>query len=241
MDPIMKPGRAAIRDRVTPPEEEPTRDYVDFEYLSYLNVFVAIANTIEAGRHGGTLLLAENRGPIDEHLKVKFAMSTSELGDRYVQFLNKRNVMIDDAYRAEKKRRKPDPGKYLEYQDEVTALARSAALIGRLASVDGAVVLTSDLSLVGFGAEIVLEKCPAVRAIEIDRTDDIWRQTKKRHLDSERYGMRHRSAMRLCGHVPSVAAFVVSQDGGINLVFSHERTLYFRKGIHAVNTMMAGS
>lgn len=241
LDAITKPGLAKLRQRVTPPVEEPAGQYFDFEYLAHLNVFVAIANTIESGRHGGTLLVADDFDTLKNHLKFKFAMPTAELGDRFVEFLNKRNVMIDDAYRAEAKGRKINPGKYLEYQDEVTALARSAAFIGRLSSVDGAVVMNSDLSLVGFGAEIVLENCPAVSVYELDQTDDLFRKTKKRLLNSERYGMRHRSAMRLCGHVPSVAAFVVSQDGGINLVFSRERKVYFRKGIHAVNTVMVGS
>lgn len=237
---ITKPGLAALQDRITPPKSEPPREYRDFEYSAYLNVIVSISNTIDAGRHGGTLILAREEQVLEKRVRAKFSMSEDELSLRFIEFMNKRNRMMDDWHRAKRVEANMRVGSYVGYRDSLSELTRTAAFVGRLAAVDGAVLVTSDLRLVGFGAEILLDGLRPVHAWELKDPHDLYRRTKKRRLDSEQYGMRHRSAMRLCGNVPDVAALVVSQDGGINAVFSYESKLYFRRNMNAVNTVMVG-
>jgi len=57
-------------------------------------------------------------------------------------------------------------------------------------------------------------------------------------FDSEESGMRHRSAIRLCAANSYVAAFVVSQDGGVTLVWNRQGRVYVKSGITTTNVNM---
>lgn len=94
------------------------------------------------------------------------------------------------------------------------ALFETAYLVAGLASVDGAVVVTKQHELVGFGGMISGE-LPPVRSVaraldlEANRTEE---------EDTESVGARHRSAYRLAGAVPGAVITVISQDGGVRFV-----------------------
>lgn len=94
------------------------------------------------------------------------------------------------------------------------AMEEFAELLANLASVDGAVVLTRRLELLGFGAEIA-GNLPAVttteQALDIEATTTVPETT-------EGVGTRHRSAYRLCAQLGDVLAMVLSQDGRIQVV-----------------------
>lgn len=83
-------------------------------------------------------------------------------------------------------------------------------LISKLTNVDGSVVLTKDLELLGFGAEILTDnmgrKPPAMRFVGYDDRE----QTYKTFKD---HGMRHRAGYRFCSAVKNSVAFIISQDG----------------------------
>ena len=53
------------------------------------------------------------------------------------------------------------------------------------------------------------------------------------------FGMRHRSAIRLCGTVDNLAVFVVSQDGGVSLIWNDKGDCYYKNGIQITNANMA--
>jgi len=57
-------------------------------------------------------------------------------------------------------------------------------------------------------------------------------------LDSEQFGMRHRSAIKLCSQCDEIIVFVVSQDGGISLVWNKERKVYLKSDIKTTNLNM---
>jgi DNA integrity scanning protein DisA with diadenylate cyclase activity len=235
----MRNGLASLTKQAPLPEYEPERERHEFEYHAYLNVFVAIANSIELAHHGGTLLIINDENSIKEHIRSKYPINSNELAEQFMGFLDKRHRFADGWHRMEAQGQgeEGDPTQYLAYREAVLSLARTASFVGRLAAVDGAVVITSDLRLVGFGTEIRLQNLPDVIAWELKEPMDLHRKKAKR-LNSEQYGMRHRSAMRLCGNLEGVAALVVSQDGGVNAVFSHQQKLYFRRRINAANTVM---
>jgi hypothetical protein len=89
------------------------------------------------------------------------------------------------------------------------ALFEMAHLIAGLFAVDGAVVLTKRLELLGFGAEIsgALEPVSVVaRALDAESE-----QTEPESTDG--VGTRHRSVYRLCQAVHDLIAVVISQDG----------------------------
>ncbi len=98
---------------------------------------------------------------------------------------------------------------------EAADLVRDRAnLIASLCSVDGAVVLTDRLRILGFGAEIVAQS-PTLKGVVI--ADDA-EAAVTRSCPIEDFGTRHRSAFRFCSSDQQVAAFVVSQDGDVRAI-----------------------
>jgi DNA integrity scanning protein DisA with diadenylate cyclase activity len=122
----------------------------------------------------------------------------------------------------------------LELRSSSQRLAEASNFVANLSGTDGAIVMRTDLSLVGFGAEIMLE------AIAARPVYEVWEAGLRagRALETEQFGMRHRSAMRLCAASKDVSVFVVSQDGAVSLVFSKENKVYIRRNITTVNANM---
>ncbi|MCZ7544183.1 MAG: DNA integrity scanning protein DisA nucleotide-binding domain protein [Anaerolineae bacterium] len=87
--------------------------------------------------------------------------------------------------------------------------------------------MRADFTVEGFGAEILLDKARRVTVYAPDDEDTRGMTV----MDSEQFGMRHRSAIRLCGSVPDVAVIVVSQDGGVSLVWNQDGKACFKTGI----------
>jgi hypothetical protein len=95
-------------------------------------------------------------------------------------------------------------------------LSQVIDFVAALAAVDGAVVLSRDLGLQGFGAEITQGRTPSGdERVEYD--DHPAPLGKPAPASLADFGMRHRSAIRFCQEVPGSMAFVVSQDGGIRM------------------------
>jgi hypothetical protein len=95
---------------------------------------------------------------------------------------------------------------------EASDLVRDRAnLIASLAKVDGAVVLTDRLRLLGFGAEIIAQS-PTLHDVVLAQ-DATAREVRRRPIED--FGTRHRSAFRFCSSHDQVAALVVSQDGDV--------------------------
>ncbi len=104
------------------------------------------------------------------------------------------------------------------------ALFEVAHLVATLANVDGAVVMTDDLEVLGFGAEIsgALPEVESVdRSLDLEGTQRVSERT-------DRVGTRHRSAYRLCQEVHDALVIVASQDGGVRFIrWQDERVTYF--------------
>ena len=94
------------------------------------------------------------------------------------------------------------------------ALFETAKLIAGLASADGAVVMTKEHDLLGFGG-MISGRLPAIRTVA--RAEDL----EGDHIAeeaTENVGSRHRSAYRLAGALPGAVVIVISQDGGVRFV-----------------------
>jgi hypothetical protein len=120
-----------------------------------------------------------------------------------------------------------DPGTLVGWGDYVAAtnktlleldeaLFESARFIANLAAVDGAVILTEGLDLVGFGGVIkgAFSKEEIIaRAIDVEGEQKVYER-------AEGVGTRHLSAYHLCKEIPDAIAIVISQDGNTKLVTS---------------------
>ena len=98
-----------------------------------------------------------------------------------------------------------------------------AHLVADLSAVDGAVVLTDRLELLGFGGEIA-GNLPEV--VNVARALDL-RGASRERVRTNLVGTRHRSAYRLCETVKRALAVVISQDGALRFVRWHDNAVTF--------------
>lgn len=209
--------------------ERATRPWADvhptFGAVLAGHVLRRIVATIRAAQHGGTLIIVP-AGRVAEllvdgsYLRVKYGFTDDEPRRRIATLMADimtelaRNAGPDAAvrwntYEASRAQR-------LREMDE--ALFEVAHLVADLTRVDGTVVMSDRLEILGFGVEISGE-LPQVlrvaRARDLEGTDREWVRT-------DRVGTRHRSAYRLCQAVRDALTLVVSKDGGLRFIRWHD-------------------
>ena len=176
--------------------------------------------TMRADRHGGTLVvmpavrIATLTG--DGALRAKYEFIEHEGGRRAQTIAVELGRLLADG--ADTRSSSPWRSFLRErattFRDQDLALLELSRLISGLSQVDGAVVLTDTLDIVGFGAEIGGELLPVQRVAHAQDLLGISREWVR----ADRVGTRHRSAYRLCQAVPEALALVVSQDGGLRVI-----------------------
>ncbi len=191
----------------------------------YLEFFKHVISTVRRSGHGGTIIsfpagmgrMATHENPYID-LKYRFA----EGGARNQL---RRTILQIMASLAESCGRRYGPDYSASWRDYVTLqggelaqlderVFKFARFIARLTGVDGAVVTTEGLELVGFGGIIqgTMEMGTAVaRALDLE---GLQREIER----VESVGTRHRSLYYLCNKLPEVLGIVVSQDAKTRLV-----------------------
>lgn len=250
---LLEEGHQVFAERIQRPRHAPTAMAQDFEWSAYSNVLLAIINSIRIRGHGGALVFAGRTsriaGPAGQSIQLKYGVASPNwhLADHYAALMAVRHGLADLQWTLEEDGDSALVANgeasvalarlrlaYTAVRDANHKLAETCNFIGHLAGADGAVVLRTDLALLGFGAEILLDQIAPSAVYEVSNTALYGGQ----ELDGEQFGMRHRSAMRLCSIAPDVAIFVVSQDGEVNLVFNHMGRVCFRRNINTTNTSM---
>jgi hypothetical protein len=185
-----------------------------------------VISVLRDARHGGTVIFvpSENAGEpsrVDPYidLRYRFAEGRARLSfpDLVVGILN-RLAQLHGA----SNRRGPGPVGWREFETTTDAqietldeaLFETAHLIAGLAAADGAVVMSKQNELLGFGG-MISGTLPAVnsvaRALDLEGEKVVEEGTAN-------VGARHRSAYRLAGALPGSVAVVISQDGGVRFV-----------------------
>ncbi len=243
---ILMSGERALHDRIVAPPHEAARETSDFEWTALLNTILCIVNGIKAHGHGGTVLLVAPGAESSLPVRTKFGIAEHEsvLGERFVEFLNTRHMLTEAALNRETPPRLMSREQALAHLQNAAFAAEedlvdAAAVAAGLAAVDGALVLTADLRTVGFGAEIVLDAAEPVIAHEVighAQSPESWPA-----VDSESFGMRHRSALRCVGVADQMAAFVVSQDGQVSLFWKQDGRVLLKRNVNTANPNMIGA
>lgn len=188
--------------------------------------FVNVVDMISEARHGGCLLILPERLNLSLlPLKIKYRVRS-----KIVQEAIKERAVVGPQVFVQVRtpdQKTPSGISRIVHDDSTLAdallldrdLAQVIEFVAALATVDGAVVLSRDLKLEGFGAEITLAGVPSTHeTVEYgNHPPPLGKPPPARLAD---FGMRHRSAIRFCQAVPGAMAVVVSQDGGIRL-FHH--------------------
>ncbi len=184
-----------------------------------------VVATMRFSHHGGLLLVLpfEHAQELarDEFLRPKYSFEDGEPRRRYRSLI----LRVMNAIAEEGGLREPMPesvgwsdydastDKQIADLDE--AILELSHLIGALADIDGAVVMTKRFEILGFGAEIRGSNMPDV--LTVKRALDL-EGVETRSEPTDGVGTRHRAAYRLCQYVKDGFAVVASQDGGIRFV-----------------------
>lgn len=182
---------------------------------------------IRTARHGGMLLIVPATrvsGLLGESgsIRIKYRFTAEEPRHRLATLsIRIATELVNIAASGA-----PTPIGWAEYvlseaqriKELDSALFEVANFVADLAQLDGAVVITDELDILGFGSEIagnLPELSRVARALDLEGHARAW-------VRADRVGTRHRAAYRLCHVAPDVLAVVVSQDGGMRFVRWHE-------------------
>lgn len=190
------------------------------------HVLRRIVATIRAAQHGGTLIIVPS-GRVSQllldgrYIRVKYGFTDEEPRRRILTLMGHimNELAKDEAAGAKAigwSTYEASRSQQLSQMDE--GLFEVAHLVADLTRVDGTVMMTDCLEVLGFGVEIAGE-LPEVqrvaRAHDLEGTEREWVRT-------DRVGTRHRSAYRLCQAVHDALVLVVSQDGGLRFIRWHD-------------------
>jgi hypothetical protein len=193
------------------------------EYIKYIERLIF---HIRDKLHGGTLIVLSQSLSVDDIIKennisVKYRCGYDIVWDLLVKKANLeyRGSKIFQSMigtKADLPNEKYWESKSIGMDQRKTEsyLNDSVLFLSSLASVDGALVLTDRLNLLGFGAEfrVYNERQNSIYFSE----DAFGRKINERRYES--FGTRHRSAFRFCYEYPNSVAFIISQDGDVKAV-----------------------
>lgn len=241
---IVTSGVEALRRSIHTPTHEPARETADFEWTALLSTVLAIVNGLEAHGHGGTLLVTAPGSERTLPLRVKFDVDEQNtmLPNTFSAFINARHAFVDGKL-ARKNGLDVSDSALSHLQDATLIaedeLATAADLTARLSAVDGALAISADLRVLGFGAEITVDASRQIAASEVvghPQRGQTWPA-----VDSESFGMRHRSALRCVAAAERTAAFVVSQDGVVSFFWKQGERVLLKRGVTIANPNMTGA
>lgn len=180
---------------------------------------------IRENYHGGTLIMIPDELNIEDtrlkdRITIKYPCHYDEAWASLRDELVKHKQFYNSYFKLWKQKeisQNEFQGHHLSvdaYDESKENVKRAAKFIATLSAVDGAVVITDKLRLLGFGAEIIAMS-PSLKEVQIISDPDNYKGDAH---SLEFYGTRHRSAFRFCSSFEDSIAFIVSQDGGIRIV-----------------------
>lgn len=197
----------------------------DFLPTLYKQVVKRIISSIRNMKHGGSIItfprsLIQTITSPNPYLFIKYIFRNEEP----VRRLRRLTIGIMNEL-ARHYGAFGEPGKVVGWNEYVAATSKTlleldealfefARFIANLAAVDGTVVVTKSLDLVGFGGVIkgtFSKEDVIARAIDGEGDQRVYERP-------EGVGTRHLSVYHLCKEIPDVLAIVISQDGNAKLV-----------------------
>lgn len=193
----------------------------DYPHCCYNYFLERILFYIREKSHGGTLIIVPNYISKDDtrltdRLSLKYPCSYDYAWEVMISHLVNHRKYYDFHFPLWDGTIDMNQNNFHEYcmlsteEDEIDeAIGDVAQAIASMTSVDGAVVLTDELKVLGFGAE-VLAVSPSLREVKIEGGSKF-----NHRIPIESFGTRHRSAFRFCSSLEEAVIFLVSQDGGV--------------------------
>ena len=179
----------------------------------------SVASFMLAHGHGGCLLVVPERRAVNRdilHIKATHSIneaSGSFLREKLASVLSVESERYEKPIKANEVWSEENRRKQLlnDWQESIE-------FIGRLTAVDGAVILASDLSLIGFGATIK----PDAHDLEHTKIyfyNSLLNPHERKEINiSHLGGTRHKTAVAFVKKQEAAFAFVSSQDGMLSFV-----------------------
>lgn len=230
-------GLKAMHKKIIPPTFENEREWYGFEFIAIWNTFVGIANTISIAGHGGALVIVPSESELSTSISIKYRSSSNVLQDAFISFINARHVVCDLIAKQEAgKKIKQERISHadLKMSHEYDLLVEATRFVARLSGCDGAIVVSDDLRLLGFGAEITAPLKEGISVMDIEDSYDEFNGSTQL-LNPNQFGMRHRSAIKLISQEENWRMLVISQDGPISAIWAKDRNVLVRRGLKLVN------
>lgn len=118
------------------------------------------------------------------------------------------------------------------YPQMRSILAKRLTALSKLAAIDGALIITSEWEVIGFGVKLEAEKWKHEVIVGPSGFDVPFLDTE---FDHTKFGMRHNSAINFVGAFFDVIAFVISEDGPIRaFVKKNDDTILCWKDLRVV-------
>lgn len=203
----------------------------DSDYDAFGRLILRLMGAIEAAGLGGMMLIQAGSEPCLEVDTPSYqfvpAIDMAEPLKDYIEALyEQRNAAHEMSQAtgdqdADEQYRKANEA--LNTADQV--LTRMAEIVARMALVDGAVVLSSSLQTLGFGAKISVPDAwiqpPILEVVHHEREQ--WKP-----FDLSRRGTRHRAAVCFAHADPGNLALIVSHDGAAAAILREgDQVLYW--------------
>lgn len=232
---VLPDGRRIVFPEMTRLEDEwcdllfwrtPFRNQVPFELrFQFYDFLRVLSRAMVEHRRGGTLVFVSSTDQTWRRA-VDFTYKFSKPEEYLSNLFSELRKWQDKWYRDQDRKRKAKSEKrpevlYYPDSEQERRLHQALRLVGGLTAVDGAMVMTMDLKILGYGAKL---KAPA-KQLKVRE----W--LPYRHYASEPMrledigGTRHRSAAQFVSQHPETIILVASQDGRFT-IFSCDEAGY---------------
>jgi hypothetical protein len=177
-----------------------------------------VLQAITGAAHGGALVLVPDswmpdHAPLSERLHIKYRSNSTSLWAAlkdYCYF----NVSSPPSTDRELADSTVSHERWLDRKRRAASAVEDwVTLCAALAAVDGAVVITDRMRLLGFGAEVLANPTLPVDVVRREHVGD----RPAERISILGFGTRNRSAARLCWSSDAILVFVISQDGDIRM------------------------
>lgn len=187
---------------------DPQGDFDRHPFELYYATLARLLHLVREQKHGGTLvILPDEFGPEDgrlDRLSIKYRIEISVW-----------ELLVEECVATSHHYCSPNWEERVRWEqnrdDAWERIGQVCSFVAALSAVDGVVVMSRRMQVLGFGAEIIASS-PSLSAVK-EALDPDSRETIPVPL--QRFGTRHRSAMRMCSSFEDCIALVVSQDGPV--------------------------
>lgn len=179
--------------------------------------FLHVASEINYLHHGGLLVVVPEASPWQQSIKPPMQYASKRNFDWIKQAYE--DISVERVPVQAKQGKKPSWWNYLlaSTQDK-HVFYEALRVIARLSAVDGAVIVSPEFRVLGFGATLQPRHSERVESVNIvEMKGDVPPRVEK-PITAFRGGTRHQSAAQFAMDQPESVVFVVSQDGVVSLM-----------------------